>query len=562
MSASEGTASLRGSQAVLPGPEPLEVATIEIRWAVIFALFFILATTHELNPLNVIGLTIGALYTMGRVLLLLLGKPIPLGRAGIVAADMLFIVWLLFTIDASKLIYLYALFLMPVTLTVVWVRMRIGLLVAGVALLLTGIIFVTRVGPNIETLNFLIFTGVMVFGITYLSARGSASEVSKRLSIEMLAHQVERDRARLRALIDGIPDGLIAVNKEGIITFFNLSATSIVGKHNINLMGLPISQVVNTTAGINAVNVTEKVLNFGGKEQRDDLRIFVSGRSVLLSTSVAPILNNSGDIEGAIVVFRDISSEKVDEEDHKALTSVISHQLRTPVTAIEGYLSYLLGSQSLQYDDQTRQYIEKAHRSAGMLTELITDILAISQAESGKLQVELSSVQVDELVDEVAREQTPAALAKRLSIIVEPIPPLEPVITDRSKVREALSNVVENAIKYSAQGIITIKVSFDSSSVSIGVTDQGVGLNPEDQENIWHKFHRIENWETRTPAEGGGMGLYISRTLMQMIGGTITVRSDLGKGSTFTIIVPTSMRDPELARKVAQIEAHHSANVL
>ena len=142
------------------------------------------------------------------------------------------------------------------------------------------------------------------------------------------------------------------------------------------------------------------------------------------------------------------------------------------------------------------------------------------------------------------------------------LPPLEPVITDRAKVREALSNVVENSIKYSAQGIITIKVSFDSSAISIGVTDQGVGLSPQDQENIWHKFHRIENWETRTPAEGGGMGLYISRTLMQMIGGTITVRSELGKGSTFTVIVPTSMRDPELARKVAQIEAHHSANVL
>jgi signal transduction histidine kinase len=244
-------------------------------------------------------------------------------------------------------------------------------------------------------------------------------------------------------------------------------------------------------------------------------------------------------LQGAIIFFRDITNEKKMDEQKAEFNAIASHELRNPLTVIEGYLYYLLDPGSkLKYDKSTREYLEKAHSASQDLIHLVSDILTAVKAEDGELKVTLAKTNLKELAKKALKDEQKNAKEKGLKLeLVEASKKLPEIFTDKVKVREVLGNLLENAIKFTEKGTIRIELGKLENEVIISVTDSGVGIAEKDQKMVFQKFFRSENWKTRKTG-GTGLGLYIAKSLTERLGGRIGVQSTPGKGSRFYFTLP------------------------
>jgi signal transduction histidine kinase len=230
----------------------------------------------------------------------------------------------------------------------------------------------------------------------------------------------------------------------------------------------------------------------------------------------------------------------------------MSHELRTPLNAILGYQSLLLEGVVGELHGPARPFVEKAQRSTRNLLHLVNDVLDLSKLEAGKMEVVVAPVRVRGIIDEALASVEPMAAVKEIALDVQHAPPIAPLMTDADRVRQILINLLSNAVKFTDQGRVTVSVEVDGDGagqaaegegwVEVRVADTGPGIAPENQERIFHEFEQIVGATSRG---GTGLGLPISRKLARLLGGDLTVESDLGRGSTFTLRLP------------ARTDAHH-----
>jgi K+-sensing histidine kinase KdpD len=218
--------------------------------------------------------------------------------------------------------------------------------------------------------------------------------------------------------------------------------------------------------------------------------------------------------------------------------------MRTPVASIEGYLGLALNPATAQIDEKARDFINKAHESAQHLGRLFSDLLDVSKAEDGRLSNKPKVTDVVQFTHDVIEGLRPQAEAKGLRMLFKPLPdgtsregertisPVFFVNVDNDHLREVTANLVENAIKYTPHGDITIDVTGDNDHVTISVADSGIGIPKEDQVHLFQKFYRVDNSDTREIG-GTGLGLYLSRRLAEAMNGRLWVESEYKQGSTF-----------------------------
>ncbi len=223
--------------------------------------------------------------------------------------------------------------------------------------------------------------------------------------------------------------------------------------------------------------------------------------------------------------------------------STISHELRTPLTSIIGFSSILLrGRSGEMLSGRQRDNAERILTSARRLVMLINDILDLSRIEAGRLDVFRREVDLQELLERVRVEMEAQALEKGLSLTVEPPrgdSSTGAVVTDVDRLRQVLLNLVSNAIKFTEHGGVTLRAARSHDAVAVAVADTGVGIALEEQEHVFDEFYQSDQSNTRT-AGGTGLGLTISRRLVTLLDGQLTLRSKPGAGSTFTILLPVS----------------------
>jgi len=268
------------------------------------------------------------------------------------------------------------------------------------------------------------------------------------------------------------------------------------------------------------------------------------GKKVLLSLIVSPLGRPS---TGAIMAFRDMTKEKSEEREQAEFISTASHEMRTPVASIEGYLGLVLNPATATIDDKARDYVEKAQAAAKHLGRLFQDLLDVSKAEDGRMTNDPSVVDIVEFVGDVAEGLKPKAVEKGLRFLYKPLPegdsperqiaPVYYAHVDNDHLREVIANLVENAIKYTPQGDVIIDVGGDETKVTISVQDSGIGIPTEDIPHLFQKFYRVDNSDTREIG-GTGLGLYLCRRLAELMGGQIRVESEYKKGSTFYVDLP------------------------
>ncbi len=220
--------------------------------------------------------------------------------------------------------------------------------------------------------------------------------------------------------------------------------------------------------------------------------------------------------------------------------SIASHELLTPVSAIEGYLSMILEEHIGKVDPQAEEYLTKVYSSAKRLSALIKDLLSVSRIESGKMKVVQQQLDIDKAIKETLDQLHFIAENKKLELIYhQPYQALPPVWADPDRTAQILVNLVSNAIKYTPSGSVTITPKLDphTGMVSISVADTGLGMSKVAIQHLFNKFYRVDTPET-AGILGTGLGLYITKSLVEKMGGTITVKSTEGKGSNFTFTLP------------------------
>ncbi|HEY0512953.1 MAG TPA: ATP-binding protein [Thermoanaerobaculia bacterium] len=221
----------------------------------------------------------------------------------------------------------------------------------------------------------------------------------------------------------------------------------------------------------------------------------------------------------------------------------VSHELRTPLNAIMGYTHLLLEGVSGELKAPQQDKLGRVDANARHLLAVINDLLDISRIESGKMPIQIERVLLPELIDEVMTEVEPVIAGTRLSVTRELAPKLPEIDTDRQKVKQIVLNLLSNALKFTPQGAVAIRLRYErvADEISIAVTDTGIGIAEENQKTIFEAFEQANSSYARRQG-GTGLGLSICRRLAQILEGRITLVSRLGEGSTFTLFLPSKSR--------------------
>jgi two-component system phosphate regulon sensor histidine kinase PhoR len=260
------------------------------------------------------------------------------------------------------------------------------------------------------------------------------------------------------------------------------------------------------------------------------------GRKVPVAVSSAPIFDARGRVVGGVDVIRDVSREREIDEVKSALISTVSHELRTPLTLIHGFAE-LLVLRDMPVERQRASAVEILDASR-RLARLIDDLLSVSRMESGRLVLDPRPLDLAAVVERILSPFR--AMAARHTLRASVPAGLPVVWGDPDKVEQILTNLVGNAIKYSpGGGEVLVSVEHDGDTVQVSVRDQGIGMSPRDMGQLFEKFYRVDREEVRR-AGGTGLGLYITKRLVEMHGGRLWAESWPGVGSVFRFTLPTS----------------------
>jgi PAS domain S-box-containing protein len=420
----------------------------------------------------------------------------------------------------------------------------------------TAYLILNTLGGSIgrEGIVTIVLTGELPLIVSFLIWHTKSNdEPSKDKAYRELASELSQVAGKSEVVINAIADGVVALDNQGIIQLINPAAQQIIGWGKQDALSLAYKSVVklvdsNGAELTSANDPIAQVLATNKPVETNNLTLLTnSGKKLLVSVVVSPVGQLGA---GVIVVFRDITREKAEERQQAEFISTASHEMRTPVASIEGYLGLALNPATAQIDDKARDFITKAHESAQHLGRLFQDLLDVSKAEDGRLSNNPQVVDVVSFVHDIVQGLTPKAVEKGLGILYKPLPEgqidklnerhLNPVFylyVDNDHLREIVSNLVENAIKYTHTGDIVVDVGGDSEHVTISIADSGIGIPKEDQAHLFQKFYRVDNSDTREIG-GTGLGLYLCRRLTEAMDGRIWVESEYKRGSTFFVEFP------------------------
>lgn len=285
---------------------------------------------------------------------------------------------------------------------------------------------------------------------------------------------------------------------------------------------------------------SEALSGLGSQEYRE---ITLSKpRHFVIKTRTNPVIDSNGTYIGLVLTLHDITAEREIAQMKNEFVSTVSHELRTPLTSIKGYVDLILDGDAGDVDDIQREFLGIVKENADRLVALINDMLDISRIESGRVHLKLEPMPIGEVIAGTV-DSFRAVLEQMGRTVKTRVPSNLPrVKADRDRVGQVLMNFVSNALKYSPNGgDVAISARHVGDFVNVSVQDHGMGITREDQKQLFTKFYRIDNALTREIG-GTGLGLSICKSIIELHGGKVWVRSKMGEGSTFTFSLPVAPR--------------------
>ena len=353
-------------------------------------------------------------------------------------------------------------------------------------------------------------------------------------------------------VLNTINDGVVIIDQNGLVKLINPAAARMTGNSSpADVIGLSYLTLIRLENG-EGLAITDNqnplivaVANNTAWESRDYFLVTLQGEKIPIALSLTPSGGRNAD---RIITLRNITQELQKEGEQTEFISTASHEMRTPVASIEGYLGLALNPQTATIDDRARQYLTEAHNASQHLGKLFRDLLDVTKLDDKREKLHLVPVDMMATVKDIADRQIVTINDKDIKYSFGSASDdmggkvdLEQTVyamVDLDFLQEILGNLLENAVKYTEPGgAVWVSVRGDGDNVLINVTDTGMGISPDNLTHIFQKFYRVDNSQTRTIG-GTGLGLYIVKERTEAMGGKVWAESAFGEGSTFYVSLP------------------------
>ena len=422
------------------------------------------------------------------------------------------------------------------------------------------VILITNIPGQIIIDPFNLFVTGLVFVtgfISYLFWRGKYID-KESAKLAQLSGQLQSNKIQSEILLNSLSDGIILIDTTGKIKLINPAASKMTGWGVQEAAGISVETVLKLLSenGV-ALSETSNPILIALSKKTPATQIFQlvsrNQKSIVVSMVLSPIIiPKTNEFAGAVAVIRDVSANKAEEHRRADFISTASHEMRTPVAAIEGYLALALNDKDAKIDTKARDFLIKAHESTQRLGKLFQDLLTSAKAEDGRLVNRPLVTEMGEYLEQIVEGLRFVAEKKGLLMDFtigasgadtsaigagKVIKPLYYANIDPDRMREVITNLFDNAVKFSESGKISVGLTGNLDIIQFYIRDTGQGIPPEDVPHLFQKFYRVDDSNTRTIG-GTGLGLFICRKVVELYGGRIWVESKINKGSTFYINLP------------------------
>ncbi|ENF60913.1 aerobic respiration two-component sensor histidine kinase ArcB [Escherichia coli] len=364
--------------------------------------------------------------------------------------------------------------------------------------------------------------------------------------------QLEQQSSFLRSFLDASPDLVFYRNEDKEFSGCNRAMELLTGKSEKQLVHLKPADVYSPEAAAKVIETDEKVFRHNVSLTYEQWLDYPDGRKACFEIRKVPYYDRVGKRHGLMGFGRDITERKRYQDalerasrDKTTFISTISHELRTPLNGIVGLSRILLDT---ELTAEQEKYLKTIHVSAVTLGNIFNDIIDMDKMERRKVQLDNQPVDFTSFLADLENLSALQAQQKGLRFNLEPTLPLpHQVITDGTRLRQILWNLISNAVKFTQQGQVTVRVRYDEGDMlHFEVEDSGIGIPQDELDKIFAMYYQVKDSHGGKPATGTGIGLAVSRRLAKNMGGDITVTSEQGKGSTFTLTIHA----PSVAEKV------------
>ncbi|WP_312072700.1 aerobic respiration two-component sensor histidine kinase ArcB [Atlantibacter sp.] len=378
-------------------------------------------------------------------------------------------------------------------------------------------------------------------------AEADRQKVLEQLTVEMKEREVtqiqlEQQSSFLRSFLDASPDLVFYRNEDKAFSGCNRAMELLTGKSEKQLIGLQPHDVYAPEAAEKVIETDEKVFRHNVSLTYEQWLDYPDGRKACFEIRKVPYYDRVGKRHGLMGFGRDITERKRYQDalerasrDKTTFISTISHELRTPLNGIVGLSRILLDT---ELTPEQHKYLKTIHVSAVTLGHIFNDIIDMDKIERRKVQLDNQPIDFTSFLADLENLSGLQAQQKGLRFVMEPALPLpHKVITDGTRLRQIIWNLISNAVKFTQKGQVTVRVSYENGMLRFDVEDSGIGIPQNEQDKIFAMYYQVKDSHGGKPATGTGIGLAVSRRLAKNMGGDITVSSHPGKGSVFTLTV-------------------------
>lgn len=380
--------------------------------------------------------------------------------------------------------------------------------------------------------------------MTDLSPNSGQTDTQKAIlnvlnDIESVKKELESEKLKFGLVLENLGDAVVVLDKEGEIVYFNPQMQKLFGEQALRKEADFSSLLKKINPSIDISGRLDQVVGKGITFETELVMYPGEKRELFVRAIMAPLRFPASGITGIAGVFHDITEiRKLDRLKYDFIATV-SHELRTPLTVIAETVNLLKNNTVGQLNDKQKECIELAERNQKRLARLVDNVLDLVRMETGHLKVEIGRVLVEPLVRHIIASFKPIFQKKSIDLTANIDASIPAVAADEDRLAQIIVNLINNAYKYTNDGKVEVFAEQKGGMLSICVTDTGIGISGENLERIFRKYEQAQRKDNVKPVEkGAGLGLYITKNLVEAHGGKVWAESELGKGSKFCFTIP------------------------
>ncbi|HEY4486129.1 MAG TPA: ATP-binding protein [Candidatus Paceibacterota bacterium] len=351
-------------------------------------------------------------------------------------------------------------------------------------------------------------------------------------------HELAAERENTTAIITNFTDGLLLFDNEAKLVLINPQGERLLGMKSKDMLGKTAVELVaempltHNELAQNIINPKDQTI------QRLTQKKFTISKNLILSVSTLSLAQEQG-AQGSLVILHDITHEERVEQLKSEFVSIAAHALRTPLTGIKWSLKSLLNKEVGDITKEQEELLDKTSKASSRLIKLVNDLLNVTKVEEGRLVYKQELGSIIDLINTVIESVKDSTRKKNIKLAVkEPRETVPDLMLDAWTMRSAMQNLLENAVQYTPTGgTVTVRVEQVKDEIRISVTDTGIGIPPHEKERVFSKFFRGEEITLLSP-DGSGLGLFMTKNIIEAHGGKIWFESEVGKGSVFSFSLP------------------------